>query len=80
MAFPLTLVEVLVSVARLHVDTELVPQAMQLPLDGIKARHGRLEEARLDDANVDSKVVDVPPNRHIKNTRSTAEGLKIHSL
>lgn len=34
---------------------------MQLPLDGIQAGHSRLEEPRLNDAHVDSKVVDIAP-------------------
>lgn len=53
----LTLIEVLVPICGLYFRAELVPQAMQLPLQGIQARHCCLEEAWLDDADVDSKVV-----------------------
>jgi len=50
---------------------------MQLPLDGVQAGHGRLEEARLDDANVDSEVVYIPPYRRKEHIRySTAEGMR----
>lgn len=34
---------------------------MELPLEGIEARHCGLKEARLNDAHVDPKVVDVSP-------------------
>lgn len=34
---------------------------MQFPLKGIEARHGGLKETGLNDAHVDSKVVDVSP-------------------
>lgn len=53
----LTLIEVLVPICGLYFGAELVPQAMQLPLEGIQACHRSLEEAWLDDADVDSKVV-----------------------
>lgn len=59
----LTLIEILVSVAGLYFRAELVPQAMQFPLEGIETRHRSLEKARLNDAHVDSKVVDVSPKR-----------------
>lgn len=57
----LTLIKISVAIASLHLGAELVPQAMQLPLEGIEARHCGLKEARLNDAHVDSKVVDVSP-------------------
>lgn len=71
----LTLIEVLVSIAGSYLRGELVPQAMQLPLDGIEARHCGLEEARLNDAHVNSKVAYIPPEdgEHIEfciNNRS----------
>lgn len=53
----LTLIEVLVPICGLYFRAELVPQAMQLPLQGIQARHCCFEKAWLDDADVDSKVV-----------------------
>lgn len=57
----LTLIKIFVPIAGLHLGAELVPQAMQLPLEGIQARHRRLKKARLNDAHVDSKIVDVSP-------------------
>lgn len=63
---PLTLIKVLVSVAGLYFRSELVPQAMQLPLEGVQACHCSLEKPRLNDAHVDSKVVDISPeNRSV---------------
>lgn len=56
-----TFIQVLVSIAGLDVRAELVPQAMQFPLQWVEARHGGSEEARLDDANFNSEVVNVPP-------------------
>lgn len=36
---------------------------MQLPLEGIQACDCGFEKARLDDANVDSKVVQISPEK-----------------
>ena len=62
----LTLIQVLVSIAGLYFRAELVPKAMQLPLEGIQARHCSLEKTWLNDAHVDSKVVYISPeNRNV---------------
>lgn len=53
----LTLIEVLVPICGLYFRAELVPKAMQLPLQGIQARHCCLKKTWLNDADVDSKVV-----------------------
>lgn len=58
----LTFVEVLVSVARLYFGAELVPEALQLLLERLQARHCGLEKPRLNDAHVDPKVVDISPD------------------
>lgn len=63
---PLTLIKVLVSITGLYFRAELVPQAMQLPLDGIEARHCSLEKAGFNDAYVDPEVVYISPrNRSV---------------
>lgn len=57
----LTLVKVLVSITGLNFRAELVPQAMQLPLDGIEARHCSLEKAGFNNAYIDPEVVYISP-------------------
>lgn len=64
---PLTLIQVLVPICCLYFRAELVPQAMQLPLEGIQACDCGFEKARLDDANVDSKVVQISPEKKKTN-------------
>lgn len=61
---PLTLIQVLVPICCLDFRAELVPQAMQLPLEGIQACDCGLEKARFNDANVDSKVVQISPEKN----------------
>lgn len=65
---PLTLIKVFVSIAGLHFRAELVPQAMQLPLEGVEACHCRLKKPGLNDAHIDSKVVYISPgNRNVSS-------------
>lgn len=60
---PLTLIQVLVPICCLYFRAKLVPQAMQLPLQRFQARDCGLEKAWLNDADVDSKVVQISPER-----------------
>lgn len=63
---PLTLIKILVSIAGLYFWAELVPQAVQLPLEGIEACHRSLEKPGLNNTHIDSKVVYISPkNREI---------------
>lgn len=57
----LTLIEVLVSIACLYFRGELIPQAMQLPLNGLQAGNCSLEETWLNDAHLDAKVAYISP-------------------
>lgn len=67
----LTFVEIFLPIAGADLRAELVPQSVELSLDGVQACHRGLKETRLNDAHLDSKVVDVPPA--IIKTRTTTD-------